>query len=239
MDTTKQKGSLGSVVTLLLVLIGLALGAWLPMAVAADVLWYDPSWSSRQLLTISNNTASELTEYQVQVNVAYDSDMQPDFDDIRFTEIDGATEINHWMESYTQATSAKFWVRVPSIPSGGTMIWMYFGNSAASSASDGKATFELFDDFNDGVIDPMWNVWTNASEANGLLRMVNTGEAGIWAYVNPTLSNFAVKVRIDISTDIWPAGSRFRVYSQNGNLFEYKYWWGTWGRVGFLLYYYP
>lgn len=238
MDRTKQNSHWRNLITLLLFLVALGLMVEVPIADATDILWYDHSWSNRKLMNISNNTESELTDYQVLVNVTHDPEMQPDFDDIRFTDIDGATSISHWMESYTESASAKFWVRVPSIPPGSTMIWMYYGNSSANSASDGKATFELFDDFNDGIIDPMWRVYTNASEANGLLAMINTGEVGIETYVNPPLSDFAVKIRIDIATETYPAGSRIRIWGQNWIPFEYKYWWGSWGHKGFFTYNY-
>ena len=120
--------------------------------------WYDSSWSRRVPVTV-NNTGSALTDYQVSVNVTYDADMQPDFEDIRFTDTDGSTPLSHWIESYIASTSATFWVQVPSVPSGTKTIYMYYGNVTASSASDGDATFEFFDDFEDGDISD----WTNYS----------------------------------------------------------------------------
>jgi hypothetical protein len=91
-------------------------------------------------ITITGSGSQE-TNYQVKVDVTYDSDMQADFDDIRFADSDGATEIDHWRESYTPSTSAVFWVEVPTIPTGGTTIYMYYGNSTASSASSLANTF--------------------------------------------------------------------------------------------------
>ena len=78
--------------------------------------------------------------------------MQADFDDIRFTSSDGTTLIDHWLESKTDSTTADFWVEIPSIPASPntTMIYIYYGNSSASSASNGDNTFLLFDNF-DGV----------------------------------------------------------------------------------------
>ena len=43
---------------------------------------------------------------------------------------------------------ATVWVKVPSIPAGGTInVYMYYGNPAALSASNGNAVFDFFDDF--------------------------------------------------------------------------------------------
>jgi hypothetical protein len=117
--------------------------------------WYNTFWSRKAPITI-NNAGSGLTAYQVKVNVTYDSDMKPDFDDIRFADADGSTLLSHWRESYTASTSAIFWVKVPAVPSGSKTIHMYYGNAAASSASDGAATFVFFDDFSGDL--SKWNI---------------------------------------------------------------------------------
>jgi hypothetical protein len=117
--------------------------------------WYDASWSCRAPVVI-NNPGPRLTAYQVKVNVTYDADMQPNFDDIRFVDSNGSTLLSHWRESYTASTSAIFWVKVPSVPSGSKTIYMYYGNAAASSASDGTSTFEFFDDFSGDL--SKWNI---------------------------------------------------------------------------------
>jgi len=111
--------------------------------------WYSSNWGYRKPIIINNTeNASDLTNYQVKISVTYDSDMQADFDDIRFTDSDGTTLISHWLESKTNSSSAIFWVKVPNIPGlSEKTIYMYYGNSSASSASNGDDTFEFFDDF--------------------------------------------------------------------------------------------
>jgi hypothetical protein len=108
--------------------------------------WYGANWSKRRPITITNS-GSALSNYQVKVIITYDSDMQLDFDDIRFTNSDMTTELSYWCGSYVASDSAIFWVKVPSIPSGASTIYVYYGNPAASTASNGDATFEWFDDF--------------------------------------------------------------------------------------------
>jgi hypothetical protein len=111
--------------------------------------WYNASWTKRAPVTIDNTSnASTLTDYEVQVDVIYDSDMQADFDDIRFTDDDGTALLSHWIEIYTASTAATFWVNIPSIPaSSNKTIYVYYGNSAAISASDIQTAFLLGDDF--------------------------------------------------------------------------------------------
>ncbi len=117
--------------------------------------WYDNNWQKRKVATVDNSlTASNLIDYQIRLEVNYDSDMNADFSDLRFTDSDGTTPIDFWVQSYISGTSAVVWVEVPNIPASNTSdIYMYYGNNAAVSASNGENTFLLFDDFDDGNID--------------------------------------------------------------------------------------
>jgi len=118
-------------------------------------IWYNPSWLKRKAVTIDNTlNPNELTGYQIQLNVPYDSDMIADFSDLRFTDSDGQTLISYWVESYVASVSAAVWVKVPAIPaSSTTTIYMYYGNPSATSESNPDDTFDLFLDFTiDGVI---------------------------------------------------------------------------------------
>jgi hypothetical protein len=74
--------------------------------------------------------------------------MQSDFDDLRFVAGDGS-ELPYWILDETDGVSADIWVNVSSIPAGSSMIHVYYGNAAATSRSDGGATFDFFDDFSD------------------------------------------------------------------------------------------
>ncbi|MCK5556924.1 MAG: DUF2341 domain-containing protein, partial [Candidatus Hydrogenedentes bacterium] len=109
--------------------------------------WWDGSWGKRVPITITY-AGRGLTNYQVKVDVAYNADMQPDFDDIRFIDSAHTTELDYYRESdYTASSSAVFWVEVPSIPDGGKTIYMYYDNAGVSTTSSGPNTFEYFDDF--------------------------------------------------------------------------------------------
>jgi len=115
-----------------------------------------PGYAKRQPITI--NSASALTDYQVKLTVAYDTDMQPDFDDLRFTSSDQTTELSYWLESKTDSTTATIWVKIPSLASGDNTIYMYYANASATTASNGDNTFEFFDHFDSASIDTnKWN----------------------------------------------------------------------------------
>jgi flagellin-like protein len=117
--------------------------------------WYNPSWLKRREVTIDNSlNPNELTCYQVQLTVGYDSDMVSDFSDLRFTDSDGQTLIPYWVESSVPSDSAVVWVRVPVVPASSTAtVYMYYGNPSAASESSPDDTFDVFVDFTrDGVI---------------------------------------------------------------------------------------
>jgi flagellin-like protein len=118
-------------------------------------IWYNPHWLKRKAVTIDNTlNPDDLAGYQIQLNVPYDSDMNSDFSDLRFTDSDFQTLISYWVESYTPSSSAAVWVKVPDIPASSTAtIYMYYGNPSAASESNPDDTFDLFVDFTrDGVI---------------------------------------------------------------------------------------
>jgi len=117
--------------------------------------WFNSAWNKRKSITVDNTaTANVLIDYQVKLKINYDADMKADFSDLRFTSSDGTTEIDYWIHEYVASTSAVVWVKVPSIPASSTTnIFMYYGNNAAVTTSNGGNTFLVFDDFNDGSID--------------------------------------------------------------------------------------
>jgi lipopolysaccharide export system protein LptA len=116
-------------------------------------LWYDSNWGKRRKITITNNGTTTLTNYATRLSVDYDAtDMQSDFDDLRFTDSTGTSTIPFYIESYTAASST-VWVKVPSIPgSGSANIYMYYKNNSVVTTGSGTTTFATFDDFEDGGI---------------------------------------------------------------------------------------
>jgi len=84
-------------------------------------------------------------------NVCLNEKCRSDFGDIRFTDSDGTTELDYWMEDKVDGDYAIFWVKVPNIPAypDTTTIYIYYGNPSATTKSNGADTFIVFDDFED------------------------------------------------------------------------------------------
>ena len=104
---------------------------------------------------MTNSTGSTLSNFQVHVTLSSSFDFtkpKSDGSDVRMTAGDGTTQIPFWIESWNAAgQSASIWVNVPSIPSAGATVYLYYGNASATSASSGDATFNFFDDFSYGT----------------------------------------------------------------------------------------
>lgn len=146
--------------------------------------WFSPSWQYRSAITITNSNSATLSNFQVKVQLGSNFDFTKaaaNGADIRFTASDGLTAIPFWIESWN-STSGVLWVNVPSIPTSGTTVYMYYGNPSATSASNGPATFIFFDDFSGGSIDSSkwvssggtWSVMSDTNE-NGVTSNVAQG----------------------------------------------------------------
>lgn len=125
-------------------------------SISAD--WWNASFNYRQSITIEIDDGIAGTDYQVLVEVTYDSDMQVDFADLRFIDEDDLTLLDCWRESYTNSTSARFWVEIQEYMSENQdgSIYMYYGNSTVSTTSNGTATFLFFEDWASETLDAKW-----------------------------------------------------------------------------------
>jgi len=145
--------------------------------------WFDTAWSARQLLVVSNSHVGALTNYQVELRIPYVSGMQTNFADLRIASTNG-TALPFWIERTRAATDAVVWVKMPYLPAQSAVrLYAYYGNPAAVRGDNGNDVFLFFDDFEDGVIDPVkWPfqrtmdsslvaAGPQITETNGHLRM--------------------------------------------------------------------
>ncbi len=103
------------------------------------------------------NPGAALTDFQVKVNVAHAAGMTANFSNVIFTD-SLSNPIPFWLQDFPTATAATFWVRVPVIPSGNSIIYMSFCGTGTTSIGSASATFEFFDNFDSGT----FSTWTTA-----------------------------------------------------------------------------
>jgi len=108
----------------------------------SDLAWWNVNWHVRKQLNFTSTQSAN--NYAVRVNITYDSDMQSDFDDIRF--IDNDNELEYWLENKSDGNWAVYWVKV-NLTNGVKSIYVYYGNPSATT------TAEIFSNFFEHIRD--------------------------------------------------------------------------------------
>jgi hypothetical protein len=108
--------------------------------------WTDSDWDKMRIITFTNNAGQTLTGYALEMTINYDSDMQSDYDDLRFKhEDDVNTYLGYWIESY-DTSSAQVWINFPSLPISSSEVYMFYGNPSAYKGSSFGSVFTDWDE---------------------------------------------------------------------------------------------
>jgi PKD repeat protein len=182
------------VLLFILLLIGTVQADWLT------------GWDYRQKLHINGSASGDLTNYQVNLSVfnttgsssgsaVYLGDKASDdtyFSDLRITTDDGTTLCPIWNETQ-RADGWDIWMKVPSIPTTGADVYVYYGNSGESEVWSGDNTFIFWDGF-DGVSlnTSKWTSLGSPTISNSLIEFSsNTGAENI-----KSKQNFGVNISL-------------------------------------------
>jgi hypothetical protein len=113
----------------------------------SEWLWYNSSWVSYREINISERSnAQNWLNYSVYMNITWVPGMQADFDDLRFTNVEGNIIKPHFVESKVNSASAMVWVKTNLTKNSNNSIYMYYGNSAAINSSNRSQAFIWDDD---------------------------------------------------------------------------------------------
>jgi len=127
-------------------------------------------WSYRKSHDITGSSGAG-ANYQIKILVHYGSGSdsgedvylndkcETDFGDVRFTDNDGNTELDYWIETKVDSDVATIWVEVTDDLDDNQTIYIYYGKSAETTTSDGDNTFLFFDHFPGASLDlDKWDV---------------------------------------------------------------------------------
>ena len=207
-----------------------------PVFVKGEVNWLE-GWQYRKNAVIGS-TSDAGTNYQIKIKVHYGSGTdsgenvylnehcRSDFGDIRFTDDDGVTELDYWMEEKVDSDYAIFWVEVPSIPASpdNAIIYIYYGKPDATTTSNGKSTFPIFYDFNtdessEWILDAGQWQWDTT---NGWLRTGGTSGQTRARVKDATVSTgHAIRMRIKWAPSEPFVGSIF-AYQDSSNYYHHR-----------------
>ena len=188
------------------------------------------NWSEVCSFIINGSPDGNFENYQIKVTIPYQSFMQTNFADIRFTLVDGVTEIPYYLQSYTSGVSATFVLNIPNITEGTSNsqeIMVYAGNDNVTTTSNPDAVYMDYDDFENNL-STKWTVTSgNWSESNNQLIAVSTASDGCYAYL--TGSNFgACIIEVDVIPDSsFRFGINFGGSETNQAIYDSKFGFNT------------
>lgn len=131
-------------IALIIIVVAIPLSIYiLKHAGVTQAAWFDEKFGFRQRVDITN-AGSAQTNYQVVITLNTSTlitadKMQSDCDDIRIVDLTGKL-LPFWTETGgsngCNTTTTKIWTKVPSIPTSGKTVYIYYGNPSATVKSD-------------------------------------------------------------------------------------------------------
>ena len=189
--------------------------------------WLSGGYSKRKPITITGGASGAQTDFQLKLAVSYAAAMQGDFDDLRFTQADGQTLIDVWLESKVDDTSAAVWAEFPTTPANTVeqTYYMYYGNSGAASDWDIVDTFVFADDFSGDL--SKWTTEAGAwSISSGRLYCNATGAQALIR--TSSYNSFANNIlECDWEFINWQSGGREGVLIRYQDISNYYAMWLT------------
>lgn len=179
---------------------------WIPTMLGLRINewgWWNSTWQYRKSIDVEVSDGSTLTDYQILLNVTNESNMQSDFDDLRFTNncsdgTAGAYELDYCIGSdcgdnyYDKVDSnyADVWVKVSTINS---TICMYYGNEDENLTSESNPinTFIFFDDF-DADTSASYYVYSGGWDDWGTGHVNSTADNSFLYLNNITTNNYTI-----------------------------------------------
>lgn len=181
---------------------------FIPVAFGVELneyAWWNGAWSKKMDINVTGGT-SALDNFTVFMNVTYDSDMQTDFDDLRFVNGSCSTsnpeQLFYEIDSKVNSANAYTWVKIPLLVPGNNTICMYYGNP---SATNGENTTDTWDKYYYGVFH-----LTNTSGFDSKMKNSVTSVTGTLAIIDGTFgkalnftgSQYLVGTNFNFSRDI-------------------------------------
>lgn len=189
--------------------------------------WWNANWNKKKKIDITDTAGREIVNYTIPINITYDSDMQADFDDIRFTNESENEELDYIIETFEASDTVMVWVRIPTLlPNTNTSIYMYYDNAGASNGEDSLGTFGADMSFatEEGwTVDGLADIDTGEKKINITNALDNANANYIRQTSNRSFDNFYCKYKIRITSWITGMASRTCMFSNQPDTWD----WGS------------
>ncbi len=195
----------------------LTLNYTIPPQQPPAITWWNASWIYRQEINLSVLSGATPQDYQVGIsispsNIGSQFSWSNNCNDLRFVNKANTLEFPYWIEyCNTSSTNATVWIKISSsINTSSYPIYMYYGNNAANTTSNGFVTFEFFDDFQryittgEALFNATWNhtgtsqlyITPEGSGPNRMLVANVWGQSTNWASSKQAFAyNFTFEAR--------------------------------------------
>jgi hypothetical protein len=200
--------------------------------------WFNRSYNFRQVLSlVSPATTTNNFVFLVELNsttIGSSFDWSTNCEDLLFVSSSGGVELDYYVDYCNSGSQiARVFVEsnVPLINLQPYSIEMYYGNSLASSRSNGNSTFLFYEDFEgysgllDGVIPTGWNdlltgdvrLTTELDSNRALLKTINNDPNGGFIDLGFTISNYELYIKTNRINAVGGAANRYSVTDGLGN----------------------
>jgi hypothetical protein len=170
---------------------------WIPTIYGqqiSEMAWWNAGWGYKQPLNISTSTGTVSTGYVYGFNVTYNANMKAGFDDLRFVNGSENAELPYFIGNQSNSSWAYVYVLLDSpITTTNQTIYMYYGNTGASTTSNGTTTFTtFFDHFDNGTTLDL-TTWTEINVAGAAVSgsVMNLTGTGVFGAALASDSNWA------------------------------------------------
>lgn len=145
--------------------------------------------------------------------VQLENHAQTDFDDVRFTDANGSTQLNYYRQTYVVSDYAIFLIRISEdLSSDNVSIYIYYGNAGVSTTSDPEGVYLFFDDFENNNLGRWDTAQAQWSVQSATVKYGTYAAYGDSAATNRILSNnFTSAIDYNIMFHAW-----FRFQSTSG-----------------------
>jgi hypothetical protein len=161
--------------------------------------WWNTSWGKCKKITNSSQinfpSGYEINFTFYNTDIPY-ADFMANFADFRVTNgtdcnMDGGTSLDFWRDptACTGNTATPCTVYIEANQANMSTFLVYYNATGASDASNGKATFDLFDDFDDSSINTtIWETSGSVTETGGYAMLEGGGSSDFLFSNTSTLS---------------------------------------------------